>query len=189
MGTMWCLYDPTPSRYEIDRVTDGKLRDKNVKDSWEIIEDLALYDHEGWNDPRDFAKQVKAISLPQDTLRTLDRRLLELEDQISFLLKGSRTTPRTSSTLTQSYAKAISSNPHSRNLDQLPRLDTPITKNVNLISLVKMEKKKNIENNKVVDKNVVELSELNAIKPKEVVDMKKDVEDGANDEPVRNMEE
>ncbi|GJU47358.1 zinc finger, CCHC-type containing protein [Tanacetum coccineum] len=65
----------------------------------------------------------------------------------------------------------------------------PITKNVNVISLVKMEKKKNIENNKVVDKNVVELSELNAIKPKEVVDMKKDVEDGANDEPVRNVEE
>ncbi|GJU57136.1 zinc finger, CCHC-type containing protein [Tanacetum coccineum] len=65
----------------------------------------------------------------------------------------------------------------------------PITRNVNAISLVKMEKEKNIKNNEVVDRNIVELSELNAIEPKEIVDMKKEVEDGANDEPVRNMEE
>ncbi|GKA09754.1 zinc finger, CCHC-type containing protein [Tanacetum coccineum] len=31
-----------------------------------LLEDLALYDNESWNDPRDFAKPVKAISLPQD---------------------------------------------------------------------------------------------------------------------------
>ncbi|GJV23625.1 hypothetical protein Tco_1376320 [Tanacetum coccineum] len=29
-------------------------------------EDLALYDNESWNDPRDFAKPDKAIALPQD---------------------------------------------------------------------------------------------------------------------------
>ncbi|GJV14667.1 hypothetical protein Tco_1359990 [Tanacetum coccineum] len=50
-------------------------------------------------------------------------------------------------------------------------------------------KEKNIENNKVVDKNVIELSELNAIDPKDVVDMKKEVKDRTNDEPVRSMEE
>ncbi|GKD37569.1 hypothetical protein Tco_1257776, partial [Tanacetum coccineum] len=33
----------------------------------------------------------------------------------------------------------------------------PVTKNVNAISHVKTEKAKNIENNKVVDKNVIEL--------------------------------
>ncbi|GJR91346.1 retrovirus-related pol polyprotein from transposon TNT 1-94 [Tanacetum coccineum] len=65
----------------------------------------------------------------------------------------------------------------------------PITKNVNAISLVKMEKEKNIENNEVVDKNIVELSELNAIEPKEEVDMKKEVGDETNDELVGNMEE
>ncbi|GJZ70973.1 MAK10-like protein [Tanacetum coccineum] len=43
-----------------------KLRDKNAKESWALLEDLALYDNESWNDPRDFAKPVKAISLPQD---------------------------------------------------------------------------------------------------------------------------
>ncbi|GJU73191.1 hypothetical protein Tco_1264596 [Tanacetum coccineum] len=44
--------------------------------------DLALYDNESWNDPRDFAKLVKAISLPQDISSTSDRRLIELENQI-----------------------------------------------------------------------------------------------------------
>ncbi|GJZ58865.1 zinc finger, CCHC-type containing protein [Tanacetum coccineum] len=41
---------------KIDRVAGGKLRYKNTEESWEIIENLALYNHEGWNDPRDFAK-------------------------------------------------------------------------------------------------------------------------------------
>ncbi|GJZ99317.1 hypothetical protein Tco_0671868 [Tanacetum coccineum] len=65
----------------------------------------------------------------------------------------------------------------------------PITKNVNAISFVKMEKEKNSENNEVVDKNVVELRGLNVIVPKEVVDIEKDIEDRANDKLVRNVEE
>ncbi|GKA32451.1 hypothetical protein Tco_0718818 [Tanacetum coccineum] len=67
---------------EIDRAAGGKLRDKNVEESWEIIKNLALYDHEGWDDPRDITNR--------------SWQFLELEDQISFLIKGSRTTPRTS---------------------------------------------------------------------------------------------
>ncbi|GJT75219.1 hypothetical protein Tco_1041944 [Tanacetum coccineum] len=54
----------------------GKLRDRNADESWEIIENLALYDHEGWNDSKDFIKPVKAISTSQST----SKRLLELED-------------------------------------------------------------------------------------------------------------
>ncbi|GJR74543.1 hypothetical protein Tco_0086908 [Tanacetum coccineum] len=74
---------------EIGRAVSGKLRNKNADESWEIIENLALYNHEGWNDTKEFAKPVKAISIPQGTSKTPDRRLLELEDQINFLLKGS----------------------------------------------------------------------------------------------------
>ncbi|GKF15525.1 hypothetical protein Tco_0056987 [Tanacetum coccineum] len=44
--------------------------------------DLALYDNESWNDPRDFAKLVKAISLPQDVPSTSDRHLIELKNQV-----------------------------------------------------------------------------------------------------------
>ncbi|GJR44113.1 hypothetical protein Tco_1312216, partial [Tanacetum coccineum] len=42
------------------------------------LPNLALYDNESWNDPRDFAKPVKAIALPQDVLSTSDSRLIEL---------------------------------------------------------------------------------------------------------------
>ncbi|GJS71482.1 hypothetical protein Tco_0704323 [Tanacetum coccineum] len=74
---------------ELDRAADGKLRDKNADESWEIIKNLSLYDHEGWNDSSNPIKPVKAISMPQGTPKTPNRRLLELEDQINFLLKGS----------------------------------------------------------------------------------------------------
>nr|GEV96247.1 MAK10-like protein [Tanacetum cinerariifolium] len=62
--------------------TDGKLRDRNAKESWALFEDPALYDNESWNDPMDFTKSVKAISLPQDVPSTSNRRLIELENQI-----------------------------------------------------------------------------------------------------------
>nr|GEX69826.1 hypothetical protein [Tanacetum cinerariifolium] len=95
-----------------DRAVDGELRNKNAKESWEVIEDLTLYDHEGWNDIKEFVKPVKANSTPQSTSKTLDRRLLELEDQINFLLKGSRPTPRSSTHNPHAYANAVYSNPH-----------------------------------------------------------------------------
>ncbi|GJX49703.1 hypothetical protein Tco_0276548 [Tanacetum coccineum] len=44
---------------EIDRAADGKLCNKNVDESWEIIKNLALYDHEGWDDTKEFVKPVK----------------------------------------------------------------------------------------------------------------------------------
>ncbi|GKF43248.1 hypothetical protein Tco_0129800, partial [Tanacetum coccineum] len=63
----------------IDQSAGGKLRDLNAEESWALLEDLALYDNESWNDPRDFAKPVKAITLTQDVLSTSDHRLIELE--------------------------------------------------------------------------------------------------------------
>ncbi|GKE13604.1 hypothetical protein Tco_1417155 [Tanacetum coccineum] len=107
---------------EIDRAAGGKLRNKNVDESWEIIENLALYDHEGWNDTKEFVKLVKSISTPQSTSKTHDRRPLELEDQINFLLNGSRPTPRPSSThIPQAYAEAVYSNPHPQDKSEPPK--------------------------------------------------------------------
>ncbi|GKB64211.1 MAK10-like protein [Tanacetum coccineum] len=44
--------------------------------------DLALYDNESWNDPRDFAKPVKAISLPHDVQKTIYEKL---DAQMNFV--------------------------------------------------------------------------------------------------------
>ncbi|GJT69807.1 hypothetical protein Tco_1029093 [Tanacetum coccineum] len=107
---------------EIDRAASGKLCEKNADESWEIIENLSLYDHDGWNDSSDSVKLVKAISTPQSTPKTPYRRLLELEDQINFLLKGSLPTPRPRSThIPQAYAKAFYSDPYPRNLNEPPK--------------------------------------------------------------------
>ncbi|GKE52558.1 hypothetical protein Tco_1487714 [Tanacetum coccineum] len=72
----------------IDQSAGGKLRHRNTKESWALLEDLALYDNESWNDPRDFAKSVKAIYLPQDVPRTSDRRLIKLENQVQRLMEA-----------------------------------------------------------------------------------------------------
>nr|GEY50595.1 hypothetical protein [Tanacetum cinerariifolium] len=41
---------------DTEHVGDDKLYEKNTDESWDIIVNLALYDHEGSDDPRDFAK-------------------------------------------------------------------------------------------------------------------------------------
>ncbi|GKA14482.1 MAK10-like protein [Tanacetum coccineum] len=63
----------------IGQSAGGKLCDLNAEESWALLEDLALYDNENWNDPRDFANPVKAIS---------DRRLIELEIQVQRLMEA-----------------------------------------------------------------------------------------------------
>ncbi|GJT47256.1 hypothetical protein Tco_0955971 [Tanacetum coccineum] len=76
------------TRRTIDQSAGGKLHDRNAEESWALLEDLALYDKESWNDPRDFAKPVKAIALPQDVPSTSDRRLIELENQVQRLMEA-----------------------------------------------------------------------------------------------------
>ncbi|GJT31776.1 hypothetical protein Tco_0922195 [Tanacetum coccineum] len=53
-----------------------------------LLEDLALHDNESWNDPRDFDKPVKAITLPQDVPSTSDRHLIELKNQVQRLMEA-----------------------------------------------------------------------------------------------------
>ncbi|GJY62976.1 MAK10-like protein [Tanacetum coccineum] len=64
------------TRRTIDQSAGGKLRDRNIEESWALLEDLALYDNESWNDPKDLAKPVKAITLPQDVPSTSDHHLM-----------------------------------------------------------------------------------------------------------------
>ncbi|GJY09335.1 MAK10-like protein [Tanacetum coccineum] len=77
-----------------------------------LLEDLALYDNKSWNDPRDFAKLVKTISLPQDVPSTSDRRLIKLENQVQCLMQDhlAPTQPTQVNKITNSYE--ICSGPH-----------------------------------------------------------------------------
>ncbi|GJZ73944.1 MAK10-like protein [Tanacetum coccineum] len=75
-------------RRTIDQAAGGKLHDKNNEESWALLEDLALYDNESWNDPRDLAKLVKAISKPHDIMSASDRRLIKLENQVQRMMEA-----------------------------------------------------------------------------------------------------
>ncbi|GJX31062.1 hypothetical protein Tco_0240917, partial [Tanacetum coccineum] len=76
------------TKQTIDQSAGGKLHDKNAEESWALLEDLPLYNNESWNDLKDFAIPVKAISLPQDVLSTSDCRLIELENQVQHLMEA-----------------------------------------------------------------------------------------------------
>ncbi|GKC52823.1 hypothetical protein Tco_1075568 [Tanacetum coccineum] len=91
----------TPQRYPDVPTTSWRISLKSIDSfhgltpkspsSWHrslAPKDLALYDNESWNEPWDFTKPVKAISLPQDVLSTSDRRLIELENQVQRLMEA-----------------------------------------------------------------------------------------------------
>ncbi|GJW30567.1 MAK10-like protein [Tanacetum coccineum] len=65
-----------------------KKLQKNSQDIKALLENLALYDNESWNDPRDFTKPVKAVSMPQDVPSTSDRYLIELENYVQHLMEA-----------------------------------------------------------------------------------------------------
>ncbi|GJS33506.1 hypothetical protein Tco_0531888 [Tanacetum coccineum] len=86
--TSWRISIRSIDSRTIDQSAGGKLRDLNAEESWALLEDLALYDNENWNDLRDFAKPVKEIALPQDVPSTSDHRLIELENQVQRLMEA-----------------------------------------------------------------------------------------------------
>ncbi|GKA43315.1 zinc finger, CCHC-type containing protein [Tanacetum coccineum] len=46
---------------EIDHAADGKLCNKNTDESWEIIKNLAFYDHEGWMKQMNSSNQSRPL--------------------------------------------------------------------------------------------------------------------------------
>ncbi|GJU01142.1 hypothetical protein Tco_1111480 [Tanacetum coccineum] len=101
------------TRRTIDQSTGGKLRDRNAEESLALLEDLAHYDNKSWNDPRDFAKPVKAIYLPQNVPSTSDRRLIELENQVQCLM--CMRTRSSSNLVGNSSSNPTTTNPKRRN--------------------------------------------------------------------------
>ncbi|GJW09657.1 hypothetical protein Tco_1575484 [Tanacetum coccineum] len=70
------------TRRTIDQSAGGKLRDRNAKESWALLEDLTLYDNESWNDPRDFANfnnQANLEGLVSNFMASQDTRLSKFE--------------------------------------------------------------------------------------------------------------
>ncbi|GJY08591.1 MAK10-like protein [Tanacetum coccineum] len=72
-----------------------------------VTPDLVLYDNENWNNPRDFAKPFKAISLPHDVPSTSDCHLIELKNHVQLLMEAhlALMQPTQVNKITTSYAR------------------------------------------------------------------------------------
>ncbi|GJV49755.1 MAK10-like protein [Tanacetum coccineum] len=90
----------------------GSFVTSTLKNLRALLEDLTLYDNESWNDPRDFAKPVKAIAFPQDVSSTSDRCLIEFKNQVQRLMEAylAPTQPTQVNKITTSFK--ICSGPH-----------------------------------------------------------------------------
>nr|GEV38229.1 hypothetical protein [Tanacetum cinerariifolium] len=202
---------------KIDCAAGGKLCNKNTNESWEIIENLALYNHEGWGETKEFVKPIKAIVTPQGILKTPDQRRLELEDQINFLLKGSRPTPTSSSAPTPQashtermgrFKNAIFKQREEINgrmtemfrlLKELTTNRTPekvligeeakftVTKNVNSISLTKGEEE-GCSKTEITPKNTEKPTETETEIPVKEAETKNEAENKAENKSIKTPE-
>ncbi|GJZ48840.1 hypothetical protein Tco_0603030 [Tanacetum coccineum] len=100
------------TRQTIDQSAGGKLHDRNTEEPWALLEDISLYDNESWNDLGDFAKPVKAISLPQDVPSTSERRLIELKNQVQRLIEAHIAPMQPIQVNKFTYSCEICSSPH-----------------------------------------------------------------------------
>ncbi|GJR39640.1 hypothetical protein Tco_1215324 [Tanacetum coccineum] len=125
---------------EIDHAAGGKFRDKNAEESWEIIENLALYDRKSWDDPRDFAKLActKRMERFKEAIykkrEDINERMIEMFSLLKELRKG------------KSLEKVL----------VREEVNKPITKYVNTISLVRTKNEKDKGGDEVVDKSLVD---------------------------------
>nr|GEX75356.1 hypothetical protein [Tanacetum cinerariifolium] len=176
MGTMWCLCDAAPSRLVQNRCSFHRLRsedpNQHLKDFLKLVDSLDLDVANREMTTSKLCNDILMFQQHQD--ESLSEAWTHFKDSLQkvphhemFRLLKELTTSRT--------PKKVLAREEAR---------YPITKNVNAISFVKIKKDKNIENNKVVEYNVIKLSELNAIEPKEEVDMKKEVGCETNNEPM-----
>ncbi|GKC71352.1 zinc finger, CCHC-type containing protein, partial [Tanacetum coccineum] len=67
---------------EIDHTVGDKIRDKNAEESWKIIENLVLYDHEGWNNPRDFAK-LNYMAAHTERMKRFEESIFKKREEIN----------------------------------------------------------------------------------------------------------
>ncbi|GKE43592.1 hypothetical protein Tco_1470876 [Tanacetum coccineum] len=138
---------------------------------------------------------VKAISTPLDTLKTPGRILLELEDQINFLLK---LVPKASSThVPQACIKAVSSSPHPRNLNEPPRENSftfckrigPYPQPQALESTFEAREEKSTKDEAIFDDISGKPDKSKAVASLKEVDVENEAENATRDKLVKNTKE
>ncbi|GKD11254.1 hypothetical protein Tco_1190939 [Tanacetum coccineum] len=129
---------------EIDHAAVGKLRNKNADESWEIIENLALYDHEGPS------PQPQALETTFEA-RVLDYMAAHTERMERFKNAIFKQREEINGRMTKMFRllKELTTNRTPKKVLIREEAKFPVTKNVNSISLTKgeEERSKDITNN------------------------------------------
>nr|GEW24513.1 MAK10-like protein [Tanacetum cinerariifolium] len=131
------------SQDEIDRAAGGKLRDKNADEYWEIIENLTLYDHEAWNDLKNFIKPPQALGTTFEA-RVHDYMAAHTESMERFenaIFKHQEEINDRMAKMFGLLKELTTSRAHEKVLISEEAKST-ITKNVNSISLTRGEEEK-----------------------------------------------
>nr|GEW99621.1 Gag-Pol polyprotein [Tanacetum cinerariifolium] len=183
----------------------SKLRDKKAKESREIIKNLTLYDHERWNDSKDFIKPVKAVSTSQGTSETPDQT-----PRIRNYLRGSGArlhggTRRKNGEvqnaifkqhevindrMTEMFGllKELSASRTPKKVLIREEARHPITKSVNFIYVVRVEEKTVVKTKATIE-SMVEPSKYEDEEPPKKASVTNEVERRADDEPTKSVRE
>nr|GEW74059.1 hypothetical protein [Tanacetum cinerariifolium] len=121
---------------EIERAASGKICNKNPEESWEIIENLALYDHKGWKAQKNLSNRSRA----------LEKVLIREEAK------------------------------------------SPVTKNVNSISLARGEVERNEDNDVATGDDIERTTRTKMGKPVKEVEKENEAENGIKNKPIRRAE-
>ncbi|GJW25489.1 hypothetical protein Tco_0039300 [Tanacetum coccineum] len=146
-GSKSIFYDHVsyPLKREIDHSVGGKLRDKSVEESWEIIEDLSLYDNEFWNDPKDLAKPAKLYGDTHYKDGKVREAIYKQREEINERMAEKFS-------LLKEYTKWKAP----EKVFVREEVSKPVTKYVNAISLVRIEDDNDDKCDEVIDKKVIE---------------------------------
>ncbi|GKC40978.1 hypothetical protein Tco_1053362 [Tanacetum coccineum] len=119
---------------EIDHAADGKLRNKNTDESWEIIENLALYDHEGPS-PQPRALDTTFEARVRDYMAAHTKRMERFETTIF------KQREEINGRMTEMFGllKKLTTRRTPKKVLIREEAKLPVTKNMNSISLTKEE--------------------------------------------------
>nr|GEX62695.1 zinc finger, CCHC-type [Tanacetum cinerariifolium] len=190
-------------KYGIDRVAGGKIHKKNPDESWEIIENLALYDHEGWNDAREFVKpspftfreRTGLIPRPQALRTTFEARVRDymaahtkrMERFENAIFKQRE---EISDRMVEMFGllKELTT---SRALEKvLIREETksPVTKNVNFIFLSRGEEERNDDHDIVTGDDIIKTTGTEMEVSVKEVETKNGDENKTKNKPIKKAE-
>ncbi|GJW96126.1 hypothetical protein Tco_0177934 [Tanacetum coccineum] len=165
---------------EIDHAAGGKLRDKNTEESWEIIKNLALYDHEGPS-PQPRALDTTFKARVRDYMATHTKSMERYENTIF------KQREEINGRMTEMFRllKELITSITPKKVLIRDEVKFSITKNVNYISLTKEEEEGGSNWTNGIPENAEKPTEIETKMPVTEVEKINEVENGVGTKSIK----